>query len=251
MGVQETAEAPAQDVPASTSAEEVVDQQQPTEQESTETETGKNEVDIPKDNAAWAKMRVENARLKEVINQVDPEYLEKLQTALRPQEYPNQPVQQLPEDADYSQVTQELNQLKLQAARSQQENARMRNLIELQQDKQAEEAFPDLKTDKVFQQQVAEKKLVARVLGQEKTTLEIAREVDNLLRKRDEQTAVKVVQATKQQMVEAQAAMAEPQSTTSNGRSAVEDETLRHGMRKGDMNATTEVAKGLIADLEF
>jgi hypothetical protein len=185
------------------------------------------------------------------MSQVDPEYLDRLQTALKPVEYAPQPIQQIPDDADYSQVTQEVNQTKQELARLRKENADNRNFIELQQDQVAEAAYPQLKTDKFFEQKVSEKKLIARVLGIPKTTLQIAKEVDAEIRKRDDQLTVQVAQSTRQQMIESQAAIAEPKSTSSGGRSAATDEGLKNRVRKGDVSATTELAKGLIADLEF
>jgi hypothetical protein len=252
-GEQEPVEAPTQDIPESESSEEVVDQQQPTEAESPELETGKNEVDNqpPKDNAAWAAMRVENQRLKEAVSQVDPEYLERLRGATRNQEYAAPQVNQIAEDAEYSEVTRSLNWTQQQAAIANQKIAQLQNQLELQQDRQAEEAFPELKTDKVFQQIVAEKKLAARVLGHDRTTSEIAREVKSLLGRREEQLTAQVVQTTRQQDAETRAAIAEPRSTSSQGQSAANNEEVRHRVRKGDQDAQLDVARGLIADLEF
>lgn len=241
---------PTTEVPASESTEEVVDQQQPTEQ-STEPETV-NEVDDrpPKDNAAWAAMRAENKRLKEAVETVDPEYLEKLRGAVAPQEPYAPQFNPVTDDADYSEVTQRLNWTQQQALNAQQQLARMQQQLELQQDRQAEEAFPELKSDKEFQQLVAEKKLAARVLGREATTLEIARSVKKLLSRREEQVAVQTAQDTKQRIIEKQAAIAEGKGQSITNLSQ-DDESLRMRVRQGDQSAQEEVAKRLIADLEF
>lgn len=251
-GENEVAEAPAQDVPASESTEQVADQPQPQVQQSPEPETGKNEVgETPKDNAAWAAMRAENKRLKEALDTVDPAYLERLRGAVTPQEYIAPQVPQVSEDADYSQVTRQVNWTQDQAIRANQQVAKLQQQIELQQDREAERAYPELKTDKVFQQIVAEKKLAARVLGHDRTTLEIADEVARLLNRRDEQVAVKTAEKTKAQILERQAISSEPRGQTSGGRSAATDEDTRMRVRRGDQQAVNEVAKNLIADLEF
>lgn len=251
-GEEQVVEAPTQDIPESESQEQVADQPQAQQQESPESETGQNEgSDVPKDNAAWAKMRTENKRLKEVLDTVDPEYLDRLKGATQPQTYQQQQVQQITGDADYEQVTQSINYANSAAARAQQQVAQLQQQIELQQDREAERAFPELKSDKAFQQIVAEKKLAARVLGHQRTTLEIAEEVSSLLGKREEQIAVQAAQKQKDQMIQAQAISSEPRGKTTGGRSLVQDDELRNRVRRGDSEATTEVARNLIADLEF
>lgn len=246
--VSQEAPVEAQDVPASESQPEAADQQ-PMGTQDPETETGENEVDTPKDNATWAAMRVENKRLKEALEDVDPEYLNRLQSAVAPQEYTMPQVNPLNDDADYSEVTRSLNWTQQQALQSQQQIARLQNQLELQQDRMAEDAYPELKTDKVFQQLVAEKKLAARVLGKDVTTTEIARDVKRLLDRREEQVAVQAAQSAKQQVIEKQMATAEAKGQS--GAKQVVDEDLRYRVRKGDAEAQTEVARGLIADLEF
>lgn len=249
-GVEEQAEAPAQDIPESESPKEAEDQQRPEEQESPESETGKNEgsEEIPKDNAAWAAMRTENKRLKEVVDAVDPEYLEKLRSATTPQNYPSQEVREVPEDAEYGQVTQGLNYAQQQAAQANQRINQLQAQLERQQDAQAMEAYPELKTDRVFQQIVAEKKLAARVLGNDRTTMEIAREVKNLLDRKEKQTEVATEEKVKQQQIEKQAAMAEAKGNATGGSPKDNDEALKMRVRRGDSAAQTEVAKRLIAD---
>lgn len=251
-GEEEVVEAPTEDIPESESSEEVADQPQPEEAESPETETGENEVDDkpPKDNAAWAAMRTENKRLKEAIKEVDPEYIEKLQSAFsQPQNYP-QP-QQVPEDAEYGQVTQGLNYAQQQAAQANQRISQLQAQLERQQDAQAEDAYPELRTNKVFQQLVAEKKLAARVLGNDRTTIEIAKEVKRLLDRTVEQTAVATEKAVKQQELEKRAAIAEGKGTSTSGKPKEDDESLKNRVRHGDMEAQSEVAKRIIGDLEF
>jgi hypothetical protein len=241
-----------QEVPASESQPEAVDQQLE-ETQDPEPETGENEVDDtpPKDNAAWAAMRAENKRLKEATERVDPEYLEKLRGATAPQEPYAPQFTPVNDDADYSEVTQRLNWTQQQAMSAQQQLARMQQQLELQQDRQAEEAFPELKSDKEFQQLVAEKKLAARVLGRDATTLEIARSVKKLLSRREEQVAVQTAQATKQHIIDKQAATAEGKGQASPGSQTTGDDELRQKVRMGNADAETEAARRLIADLEF
>lgn len=247
--VSQAAVEPATEVPDSESPEEVVDQQQPDEQ-STETETV-NEVDVPKDNAAWAALRVENKRLKEVVAEVDPEYLNMLRGAVRPQEYNQPEFNPVSDDTDYSEVTNRLNWTQQQAVQANQQISRLQNQLETQQDRMAEEAYPELKTDKEFQQIVAEKKLAARVLGRDVTTMEIARDVKKLLSRRDEQISVQAAQDARREVAEKQVATAEARGQSSAGKPMEDDESLRMRVRKGDSDAQTQVAKGLIADLEF
>lgn len=247
-----TAEAPATDQPLSESQEPVNDQSPATPQESPETDTGKNEVgEAPKDNAAWAKMRTENKRLRETLNTVDPSYLASLHSAVAPQDFSQQQVTQVNGDADYTQVIAGVNTAAQTAAQAKQELSRLRQQLELQQDREAEREYPALKTDKGFQQLVAEKKLAARVLGHDRTTLEIAEEVDRLLTRREEQTIAKVTADTKEQILQRQAISSEPKGQTSGGRSTVSNEELRMRVRRGDAQAQQEVAKNLIANLDF
>ncbi len=249
---EDKAEAPAQDAPPSESQEPVVDQPQTQKQESPETETGKNEVgEAPKDNAAWAKMRTENKRLKEALDSTDPKYLESLRGAVGPQEYPQQTVPQVTQDADYTEVTRGVNFANAQAVQARRETAQLRNQLELQQDREAERAYPELKTDKVFQQIVAEKKLAARVLGHDRTTIEIAEEVSRLLGKREEQVVAKTAEETKEQILQRDVISKEPKGQTTSGRSPTDKEELKRRVHKGDAEAETEVAKDIIADLEF
>jgi len=249
---EQTAEAPASDSPQSESLDTSVDQQTTQQQESAETTDTNNEIDeVPKDNAAWAKMRTENKRLKEVVDTIDPSYLESLRGATAPQPVTTPyttPV--LPEDAEYNQVTQNVNWANQQVANTNRQVARLQQL-ELQQDREAERAYPELKTDKVFQQIVAEKKLAARVLGHDRTTMEIADEVSRLLGRREEQISAKVAQQTKNQILQRQVISSEPKGQTTGGQSGQGSEDLRLRVRRGDSGAATEVAKNLIADLEF
>lgn len=255
-GVQEQVVAPTQVDPATTSQPEVVDQQ-PNVTQTTETETVENEASVPKTNAAWAAQRVankrleeENARLHEVVSSIDPEYLNRLREMNTPQ-VPQFAAQPLAEDADYTQVTQGLNLTNQAIQRQNQELANLKYQIELAQDKQAEEAFPELKSDKDFQQIVAEKKLASRMAGLNKTTIEIARETKRLLERRDQRVSVQSAEQTKQQIIEKQVATAEPTGNTSGGNSAVDNEAFRSRVRRGDTQALEELGKNIIAGLEF
>jgi hypothetical protein len=256
---EETAEVPATDIPQSESQEQTVDQPEVQKQENPETDTGTNEVsDIPKENAAWAAQRVankklaeENERLKKAVSTVDPAYLETLRSAVSPLDSTPPQVPQVQGDAEYGQVTQNLNWAAQQAALSRQEVNKLRQQMELQQDREAERAFPELKSDKVFQQIVSEKKLAARMLGYDRTTYEIAQEVQDLLGKREEQVVAKATENATKQVLQRQAISSEPRGTTSGGRSTVTNDELRTKVRQGDSQAQTEVAKNIIADLEF
>lgn len=251
-GENQVAAAPAQDDPASQSQEPVADQPQAQEAVGAETETVKNEVsEIPKDNAAWAAMRTENKRLKHALDEVDPTYLQNLRSMTGPQQVVAPQVSQLGEDADYSRVTQTVNLTQQQLAQLQAQNQRLQNQLELQQDRIAEEAFPELRADKVFQQLVAEKKLVARVTGRDVTTLDLAREVKKQLERREQQVVVQTQQATKQQILDKQAAVADAKGQTTGGQSTISKEELRTRVRRGDSSAEFETSKNLIADLEF
>lgn len=249
---------PTQEGATSESQDQAVDQLQDQTQNS-ESETGLNEgSDIPKENAAWAAQRVknkqlaeENQRLKQVVESVDPAYLESLRNATRYQSTQPQQVPQVTGDAEYGQVTNGVNWAASQAAIANQNINNLQRQLELQQDREAERAFPELKNDKVFQQIVAEKKLSARVLGHDRTTYEIAEEVRNLLGRREEQVAVKAAQDKEQQILQRQVISSEPKGQTSGGKSSVSNDELRMRVRRGDTQAQTEVAKGIIADLEF
>jgi hypothetical protein len=246
-------EQPTQEGATSQSDEQVVDQPQSQEQLSPESETGTNEVsEVPKDNAAWAAMRTENKRLKEAVSQVDPVYFESLRSATGPQaQYQPPQIQEVSGDAEYNQVIQGVNTANSQAARAMQELARLRTQYELQQDREAERAFPALKTDKAFQQIVSEKKLAARVLGHDRTTIEIAEEVERLFSRRDEQVAAKTVESTRKNDAQRQVISSEPRGQSTSGKQVAGSDELRSRVRRGDMGAQTEVAKNLIADLEF
>jgi hypothetical protein len=129
--------------------------------------------------------------------------------------------------------------------------ARLEQQLELQQDREAERAYPQLKTDKVFQQIVSEKKLAARVLGIDRTTSDIAEEVSKLLGQREEQIVAKTAQETKDQMLQRQAISSEPKGRTTGGQSGQSQEDLRQRVRRGDSGAEKEMAQSIIADLEF
>lgn len=248
---EEMVAATTQEVPPSESQEQVVDQPQ-VQPQSPESETGTNEEsEVPKDNAAWAAMRTENKRLKEAVSTIDPTYLESLRSATGYQPQMPQQVPQVTGDAEYGQVTSGVNWAASQAARANQQVQKLQQQLELQQDREAERAFPELKSDKVFQQIVAEKKLAARVLGHDRTTYEIADEVRSLLGRREEQVVAKTAQETTKQILQRQVISSEPRGQTTSGQSSQSSEDLRMRVRRGDSGAQTEVAKGIIADLEF
>lgn len=219
-----------------------------------ETETGNNEeIDAPpKDNKAWAALRVENKQLKKAVEEsgVDAEYLEQLRGINKPVEVQPQ-YKQITPDTDLDTVTQTINQAQHEAYQSRQEIARMRAQMEEREDLDAMQAYPRLKTDDVFQQIVAEKKLAARVLGRNRSTLEIAREVDKLLSRSEEQVALRAGEEAVARETAKRQASTEVQSNTSSGRSAYTNDELSLRARKGDRSAQVEKAKALIADLDF
>jgi len=226
------------------------------EEEAQTVETGttqNNEAEeAPKDNAAWAAMRVENKQLKQIAEAVtqDQEYFNRLQEVNRYTPQAPQPIQ-VTEEAEYPQTIQAINQANILARNANQEIIQLKTQLREREDKEAETAYPELKTDPIFQQLVAEKKLTSTFLGRPRTTIEIAEEVRKILGKREQEISAKVEQQTTQRMIEKQVATAEARTTTSGGSSSTSDDELRHMVRKGDRNARIEQAKGLIADLDF
>lgn len=206
----------------------------------------------PKDNKAWAAMRVENKQLKKAVEEsgVDAEYLEQLRGITRTQEA--QPrFSPVSPDTDLDTVTQSINDARHEAYQTRQEMSRMKAQMEEREDLDAMKAFPRLKTDDVFQQIVAEKKLAARVLGRNRSTLEIAREVDKFLSRSEEQVALRAGEEAVARETAKRQASTEAQSNTSSGRSAYTSDELSLRARKGDRSAQVEKAKALIADLDF
>lgn len=211
-----------------------------------------NEVDdeSPKDNAAWAAMRVENKRLKEALTEtgVDPDYLDQINQANSTFETPYVGPQVTP-DTDMDTVLSAVNQSHQAAQKAISEANRIRREME---DREAEREFPELRSDPVFQQMVAEKRLVSEVMGRKRPTLAIAREVAAVLRRREEQVGAQAQQQAKQQFAERQVAQAQPATTTSSGRSSVNDESLRQRIRKGDQGALAQRLKETqLSELDF
>ena len=224
------------------------------EAQTVETETTQiNEAEeAPKANAAWAAMRTENKQLRQLAEAVtqDQEYFQRLHDANRYIPQPRQPMQ-VTEDAEYPQTVQAINQANQIATQAQQELYQLRQQLRERDDREAERMYPELKTDVLFQQLVAEKKLTSEVLGRPRQTIEIAEEVRKILGKRELEISAKVEQETKQKVIEKQIATAEARTTTTSGAPSTDDEELRFKVRKGDRNAQIERAKRLIADLDF
>lgn len=226
------------------------------EDQQPETETGNNEViedAAPKDNKAWAAMRVENKKLKEALEEtgVDAEYLEQLKAVTRGQDVRIPLPQQITEDTDYGTAIQGINEARQLSYQTRQELAQLRAERREAEDREAENAFPSLRTDKVFQSIVAEKRLAAEIMGRRRPTIEIAREVDAILNRRAQQIQAQASEEAGAREAAKHVATREPQTTTTQGVSSYHNEDARNRVRKGDRAAQVEMAKGLIADLDF
>lgn len=253
---EEVVEQTTQDEPQS----EVQEDDRPQDQEPVERETTASQEETnadpepPKDNAAWAAMRVENKRLKQALEEtgVDSEYLEQLQQVTRqnPQQQPG--YKQVTNDSDVETVTSSINSANHIAYQTRQEIAQLKAEIREREDREAEYAYPELKTDPLFQQIVAEKRLAAEVLGRRRPTLEIAREVKNLLSRREEQVTAQAMEQGKKQVLAKQQATMEAKTVTSSGQSSYDDEDLRSRARRGDRAAQEQLVKDkLLAGLDF
>lgn len=257
-GVQEVVEQTTQETtPVSEVVEQEIDQSQTQQPQHTESETvdqSNGEAEPPKDNAAWAAMRVENKRLKEALHEtgVDAEYLQQLQGVLRPQATAQPQYRQISNDADIDTVTQTINNTQQTAYATRQEIAQLRYELREREDREAETAYPELKSDPLFQQIVAEKKLAAEITGRKRPTVEIAREVKNLLSRREEQVTAQAQEQTKAQMLAKQQATMEAKSSASNGQSSYDDESLKLRARRGDRAAQEQLVKDkLLVGLDF
>ena len=246
-----------QDNPMSEEPQTESEETQEAVQELVETETTEEINDspkAPKDNAAWAAMRVENKKLKKALEQsgVDAEYLERLEQATTTQPSYSQQPQQVTEDDELPIVTGAINQTQQRVFQTHRELVNLRNQIRESEDREAEMLYPDLKTDKVFQQLVSEKRLASEVLGKHRRTAEICAEVSKILSRRDDQVKAQTRQETEQQLLEKQRATAEVRSTSTEGQSSSNDEELRRRVRKGDQEAATEVVKKkLLVGMDF
>lgn len=233
-------------------------EQQPSE---SETDVNQNEVEQPpKDNAAWAAMRAENKRLKTVLEQsgVDAQYLETLRSATRPQvpQYDfSTPV--LTPDDDMDKFTSTINATHTETQQLRNELYSVRNELREREDREAEIAFPQLKSDADFQALVAEKKLAYEMLRRmnpglpRKTTSDFATEANRLLGKRVQQATIQAEQQAEQRLIQKQQAIIEPQSSSTQGESSIKNDELRRKVRLGDQSAEVDMAKKLIADLDF
>lgn len=251
-GVNEEVEQTTQESPAE------AEQPEAEVQESSEESENINNDEAPKQNEAWAKMRVqqreleeENAKLKSALEEsgVDAEYLEQLREVSRqvPQQEPKQ-VNVSP-DTDLSEVTGAINQTGQTAAAAFQEVQRLKQEIREREDSEALSQFPELSKDPMFEQMVAEKRLANEVMGRRVPTVEIARQVKKQLDYYRNQTQAETEQQTKERVQQKQTATAQPQTSTSGGQSSQADEELRNRVRKGDPTALTERNKDLIGDL--
>lgn len=257
---QEVEEQTPQDIPESEVQEQEAGQPQEPEQQPSETETDASQEEtneaeeVPKDNAAWAKMRTENKQLKQALEQsgVDAEYLEMLRQANQPfTPQPSQP-QQVNEDAEYNQVTSAVNNAQQVSTQAMQRIQQLESRLEQQQDKSARDKYPDLFRNPEFEAEVAEKKLVARVMGIDRSTTEIADQVAKRFKRSIEQAKVEATQQAQHREAQKTQAVVQPQTTTSSGVSSQDTkDELRERARRGDRQAQETLAKDIIADLDF
>jgi len=219
-----------------------------------ETETTQNNEteEPPKENAAWAKMRVENKQLKQIAEAVtqDSEYFKKLQQASQYQ--PSIPqITPVSEDTDYGQTVQAVNRSQQIAQQAVYQLSQMRQELLKQQEREAYRLYPELKTDPTFNQLVAERKFAAEQLGHSMSTAEAAEMVKSDLEKYAAKFVAQTEQQTKQRLAEKKQATVEPKSTTTSGRSSTDDDELKFRVRKGDRSAQVEQAKRLLEGLDF
>lgn len=223
------------------------DQQQPVEAETTaedqETDTEEtNDEQPPKENAAWAKMRVENKQLKQQVQQqpqIDEGYLQDLQGFTNQANTYHQDLQ-FSENTGIDEVTQAINAANRAAKES---SARVRQLEIQLEEQEMFNSFPHFKQDKLAQQLIAEKKLAASFTGRERRYVDIAREVDSLLRKNREQVEAETRETEQKKFVQKQAATTQTQGTTTGGGQQTDLEDLRMRARRGDRHAQEEILK--------
>lgn len=253
---QTTQDSPESEAPEQDPGQDQAQEQQPSEAETDADQSETNEVeDTPKDNAAWAKMRVENKQLKQALEQsgVDAEYLDQLRQASQPvsADY-SQATTQVDDSAEYGQVTQAVNTAQSLSAQAMAEIRELKNQLENQQDMAARQKYPDLFKNPEFEAIVAEKKLVARMLGKNRTTTEIADEASRLFSKSIEKAQAQATEQAEVRQTQKTQAVAQPQTTTSAGTGTGDSkDELRMRVRRGDRDAQEAVAKNLIADLDF
>jgi len=230
-------------------------QSEPEVQETEQTEPESAQADetltteAPEKNAAWAAMRAENKRLKEALDAsgVDAQYLEDLKSVTQSSpEY--QPTQVSPDD-DYDRVTGAVNQTSQVAASAYREVNNLKNTIREMEDKQAEIMYPELVSDPIFQQRVAERRYVLSVMGKSKSTSEIAREVKQEVEFYRGTASAQTQKQVLQRQQEKQQATAQPSTQTSGGRSTLTSDEVRYGVRKGSEAAGIKLAESITGDL--
>jgi hypothetical protein len=217
-------------------------QQDPVETETTVTETSTDEANenlAPKDNKAWAAMRTELKRLKEAEGQssVDAQYLKELED-IGKQEYQPQVTQQQYQGMD--ETTRAITQANENSRRAIIEANNNRREVE---DMLAEERFPELKTDPVFKQLVAEKRLASEVMGKRKTTIVIATEVAKLLNIKQQQADLQADERAKKEQAQRQVAVTEGRTESSQGKSTYDNNEARIKIAHGDQAYTEQHLK--------
>lgn len=256
---EEVVEQPTQEEAPATEAEQPETEAQ---ESSSEQDENINNQEAPKENAAWAEMRVkakkaseleaENQKLKSALEEsgIDAEYLEQLNQLTQNQNQDYKPAEtNLTPDTDLEQVTGTINQTAQTTQALYQEVQKLKQQRREQEDREAITQFPELAKDANFQAMVAEKRLANEVMGRHVPTAELARQVKKQLDYYRAQAQAQTQQETQQRTQQKQQATAQPQTTTSSGQSTATNEELAHRVRKGDANAITERNKALLGDL--
>jgi hypothetical protein len=194
-------------------------------------------------------MRAENKRLKEALDSsgVDAQYLEELRSVTQTSpEY--QPKDVTPDD-DYDQVTGAVNQTSRVAATAYREVNNLKNTIREMEDRQAALEYPELNTDPMFQQRVAERRYILEVMGKKKTTSDIAREVKKELDYYRSTASAQTQEQAQQRQQEKQQAIAQPSTQSTGGRSTLTNDELRLQVRRGSEAAGIKLAESITGDL--
>lgn len=224
---------------------EIEETQQPVETETTAEDQEQsgfeetNDEQPPKENAAWAKMRAENKKLKEQVSQqpIDEGYLQDLNQFNSADPYHQD--YQFSEDTGLDEVTRAINEANKVAKES---SSRVRHLELQLEEQEMFTHFPHFKGDKLAQQLIAEKKLASSFTGRNRKYVDIAREVDSLLRKNREEVEAQTRETEQQRYAQKQAGIMQTQGTTS-GNAQTDLDDLRMRARRGDRHAQEEILK--------
>lgn len=208
-------------------------------------------------NAAFAKLRAENKRLKELAEQtqVDSEYLNSLKSVAKPWESPDYRMPQfnpgINDNTTYDQLNQQMAQLQQQAYQATQEAERTRMEME---ETMAKQKYPDLFADKEAEQIMAEKLITAKVTGQRKSVMQIAEETARIFQRRQEAMQVEANQQAKARVETKRTADVQtPGTATPPSHQAQENEdAIRNQIRRGNMEATESYLKDrVLKNMDF